>query len=166
MIKNKSYTIHNQLLNYELLSSYITKFWDDIFSPLVLKGVDKHLMVLCKVAYNQPTFDHAYRTLGYLRCVNYTDKELFTNYLADRLTYLNESYTSSPMDKINFSYIEGEGLATDSDRRLLQDISDPKLTFHGFNKLELPITMAIQEYGSIRATTQYETYSKKWSEIL
>jgi hypothetical protein len=162
MIKNQSYSIKNQLLNYELLSSYISRFWSDVFSPLVLKGADKHLMIMCKVAFNQPMFDNnpAYRSLGYLRRVNHSDKELFTDYLSDRLTYLNESYTSTPMDKINFSYIERDGFAPEDSRRLLQDISDTKLTFHTFNKLELPVTMVIEEYGTIRATTQYDTFTR------
>ena len=149
MIKNQSYTVNNQLLDYNLLSSYITRFWDDVFSPLLFKGSDKHLMIMAKVSFNEPTFDYNYRTLGYLRSVNHSEKELFTNYLAERLSYLNESYTTSPIDKINFSYIEREGLASEDSRRLLQDISDAKLTFHRFNNMELPITMLPSEYGKI-----------------
>jgi hypothetical protein len=72
MIKNQSYSIKNQLLNYNLLESYISKFWDEIFSPLVLKNADKHLMV--KVSFNESKFDFAYRTLGYLRSVNHSEK--------------------------------------------------------------------------------------------
>jgi hypothetical protein len=30
MIKNQTYTISNQLLNYQLLSSYITMFWNEV----------------------------------------------------------------------------------------------------------------------------------------
>jgi hypothetical protein len=149
MIKNQTYKIDSQLLDYNLLSSYISRFWDDIFSPLVLKGADKHLMVMAKVSFNEPKFDYAYRTLGYLRSVNHSEKELFTNYLSERLTYLNESYTSSPIDKINFSYVEKDGLAPEDDRKLLQDISDAKLTFHRFNNLVLPITMVPSEYGKV-----------------
>ena len=81
MIKNKSYTITNQLLNHDLLSSYITRFWDDVFSPILLSGADKHLMVMVKVSFNTPKFDYAYRTLGYLRSVNHSEKEQFTEYL-------------------------------------------------------------------------------------
>jgi hypothetical protein len=160
MIKNQTYTINNQFLDYNLLSSYISRFWDDIFSPLVLKGADKHLMIMAKVSFNEPKFDYAYRTLGYLRSVNYSDKELFTDYLAERLTYLNESYTSSPIDKINFSYIERDGLAPEDSRKLLQDVSDSKLMFHRFNNLELAITMVIEEYGAIRAITKYDTFTR------
>jgi hypothetical protein len=72
----------------------------------VLNNADKHLMVMVKVSFNEPKFDYAYRTLGYLRSVNHSEKELFTNYLSERLAYLNESYTSNPLDKINFKKCE------------------------------------------------------------
>lgn len=160
MIKNQSYSINNQLLNYNLLESYISKFWEEIFSPLVLNNADKHLMVMVKVSFNEPKFDYAYRTLGYLRSVNHSEKELFTNYLSERLAYLNDSYTSNPLDKINFSYIEKEGLAPEDSRRLLEDVSDVKLTFHRFNNLILPITMILEEYGTIMGTTIFDTFTR------
>jgi hypothetical protein len=45
MIKSQTYGISGQLLNYDLLTSYIERFWTDVFSPLVLDNSDKHLMV-------------------------------------------------------------------------------------------------------------------------
>jgi hypothetical protein len=139
MIKTISYTLNNSILTNELLIAYISKFWDDIFSPLILKGADKHLMVLCKVAYNQPKFDinPAYRTLGYLKTVNHSDKELYQEYLSNRLDHLNDSYTTNSLSEIMFSYIERKGEAT-GNRALLQDVSDKSLTTHRFNNLNLP----------------------------
>jgi hypothetical protein len=162
MIKNQSYKINNQLLNYELLSSYVSKFWDDVFSPIVLADSEKYLMILAKVSFNQSNIDHAdtYRTLGYLRSVNHSDKELFTKYLSERLTYLNESYTTTPIDKINFSYIIRDGEAPEDSRILLQDVSDAKLTFHRFNNLALPVTMEPTEYGTIMETTNFDAFTR------
>jgi hypothetical protein len=160
MIKNKSYTITNQLLNHDLLSSYITRFWDDIFSPLVLKNADKYLMVMVKVSFNTPKFDHAFRTLGYLRSVNHSDKEIFTEYLTERLAYLNDSYVSNPLNKLQVTYIEKDGQAPEDGRRLLQDMSDKSLTFHKFNNLVLPITMILEEYGKLRGSTKFYTFTR------
>jgi len=161
MIKNQSYSINNQLLNHDLLSSYISRFWDEVFSPLILKGADKHLMIMVKVSFNQPKIDYAYRTLGFLRSVNHSEKELFTDYLSERLAYLNESYTSNPLDKINFSYIEKDGLAPEDSRKLLQDLTDTKLTFHNFNNMELPISMIPSDYGIIiTKPALYETFTR------
>ena len=155
MIKNKSYTIKNQFLNYDMLSSYICMFWDDIFSPLVLKGVDKYLMIMVKVSFDTPKFDYAYRSLGHLRSVNHSEKEQFTDYLSERLTYLNEAYTSNPINKIHFSYIERDGFAPEDSRRLLQDVSDVQLSYHRFNNLELPVSMNPLDYGVLLASTQF-----------
>lgn len=160
MIKNQSYSITNKLLNYELLESYVTLFWNEIFSPLVLKGADHHLMIMVKVSFGTPKFDYAFRSLGYLRSVNHSEKELFTEYLAERLALLNESYTSNPIDKINFSYIEKEGLAPENSRKLLEAISDNKLTFHRFNNYDLPISMNPADYGTILAKEQFEAYTR------
>jgi hypothetical protein len=52
-----------------------------------------------------------------------------------------------------------EGLATDDDRRLLQDVSEDK-AFHRFNNLILPISMIPEDYGTIRATTQFKTFTR------
>jgi len=154
MIKTKSYILPNSLITSELLIAYISKFWNYVFSPLILNGVDQHLMVLCKVAYNQPMFDAnpAYKTLGNLRRVNHSDKELFQEYLIQRLGHLSDSYTTDSISNISFSYLTKEGLATDSDRRLLQDISDKSLASHRYNNMILPITMVPSEYGDIRLT--------------
>jgi hypothetical protein len=160
MIKNRTYTIENQLLNYELLSSYISLFWNDVFSPLVLKGADKHLMLMVKVSFDTPKFDYAYRSLGHLRCVNHNEQEQFTDYLSERLTYLNESYSSNSLNKIHFSYIVKEGLAKD-DRRLLQPLlQENGSTTHRFNNMNLPVSMTPSDYGTIIATTQHELFTR------
>jgi hypothetical protein len=160
MIKHISYPINNQLLNQGLLASYITKFWEDVFSPLVFKGTDVHLMVLVKADYSFSTVETSLRTMGCLRSVNYSDKELYTEYLTERLSYLDESYTINPISNLNFSYIERDGLATDDDRRLLQDVSDTKTAFHRFNNLILPISMNPEDYGIVLATTEFKTFTR------
>ena len=160
MIKNRTYTIENQLLNYELLSSYISLFWNDVFSPLVLKGADKHLMLMVKVSFDTPKFDYAYRSLGHLRCVNHNEQEQFTDYLSERLTYLNESYSSNSLNKIHFSYIVKDGLAPDNSRRLLQPITESKLNFHRFNNLELPVSMVPSDFGAIISISKHETFTR------
>src|ERR1700733_1128684 len=80
MIKLQKYSINNILLTNKILSVYITKFWNDIYSQV--KG-EKHLWIMCKVHYSE--VELGYRTLGHLRRVNFTDKELFINYLSERL---------------------------------------------------------------------------------
>jgi hypothetical protein len=59
----------------------------DIFTKI---KDSKHLMILCKVEFN----DTGYKTLGHLRSVNFTDKDLFIEYLLARLGLIIESMCS------------------------------------------------------------------------
>jgi len=53
MIKNKSYSIPSEIiLTNEIITSYINKFWNDIFKPLTISGEIHHLMILSKVNYS------------------------------------------------------------------------------------------------------------------
>lgn len=132
------------ILNAEILTYYIDKFWNDIFTSI---KDNKHLMLLCKVEFNNS--EMGYRTIGDLRRVNYEDKEQFIEYLIQRLGILNDSYTSLPISNITFTYFIKDGLASDQDRRLLQDLSDKSTFTHRFNNMNLPITMKPEEYGNV-----------------
>jgi len=150
MIKLQTYSIDKLLLTNEVLEAYINNFWNDIFTPI---KDTKHLMLMCKVEFKES--EVGYKTLGDLRRVNISDKELFTEYLQERLGYLNDSYTSNSLDEIAFSYIIKEGLATDN-RRLLQDVSDKSLATHRFNNMNLPISMKPSDYGTVIGSTLFE----------
>lgn len=83
MIKFQTYKLNNLILTNPLLESYINIFLirDDIFSSI---KENKHLMVLCKVEFQLN--DCGYKTLGELRRVNFTDKDLFIEYLLARFS--------------------------------------------------------------------------------
>ena len=49
MVKFQTYSINKLLLTNQLLESYITNFWNDIF--LSIKD-NKHLMLMCKVEFS------------------------------------------------------------------------------------------------------------------
>src|SRR3978361_187346 len=100
MIKSQTYSINKLVLTNKILEAYIHNFWSDIFTSL---KSSKHLMLMCKVEFKEAEL--GYRTLGDLRRVNFEDKELFVEYLVNRLGLLNESYTTHPISKITFTYI-------------------------------------------------------------
>jgi len=104
-------------------------------------------MLMCKVQFTDETM--GYRTLGHLRKVNFEDKELFIDYLSQRLSILIDSYITLPISNIIFSYIIKKGKTIDKDRAILQDISDKPISFHNFNNMILPITMNPSDYGKI-----------------
>jgi hypothetical protein len=145
MIKLKTYSIINNLtLTNELLVTYINNFWIDIFNDI---KENSHLMLMCKVQFSAE--EKGYRTLGHLRKVNFNDKDLFIEYLSQRLSILNDSYIALPISKITFSFIIKEGLCTDSERALLQDFNNKSTFSHNFNNMNLPISMNPSDYGNI-----------------
>ena len=154
MIKNQTYNLKHVLLTNELLDAYINNFWNDVFSSI---GSDKHLLLMCKVQYSEAEL--GYRTLGHLRKVNIEDKELFIEYLTERLGIFNDAYVTLAISKFTFSYVIKEGLAA-GNRRLLQDLSDKSVTTHRFNNLNLPISMNPSEYGEVKGTTPFDNFTR------
>jgi len=145
MIKIKSYSITNNLtLTNEILGSYINNFWIDIFNNI---KDTSHLLLMCKVHFSDANLGH--RTLGHLRKVNFNDRDLFIDYLTQRLSILNDSYVTAPISEITFSYVIKAGQCTDDNRALLKDLTDRSLTTHRFNNMELPTSMNPSDYGVI-----------------
>jgi hypothetical protein len=155
MIQQQTYKINQHLiLTNEVLNSYITNFWDDVFSNINQNKI-KHLMVLCKVRYSEAEsgVEYGYKTLGPLRRVEFKDLELFNNFLSDRLGLLVDSYNSNTISEIIFTYVIKDGEVSPQDRLLLDDLSDKDVTFHEFNRISLPVSMDLTNYGSIRGKT-------------
>jgi hypothetical protein len=145
MIKTKSYSVQDLFLNKGVVATYINRFWKDVFSKIHEKGVH-HLMLLVKVEYSE----NGVKTLGHLRKVNFEDKDLFIDYILERLSILNDSYTSISVNKIVFTYIIKEGGATGTRTLLVDSKTSSDLSWHRFNNMNLPISMEPSEYGEIR----------------
>jgi hypothetical protein len=103
-------------------------------------------MLMCKVHFTEESL--GYRTLGHLRKVNFSDKELFIEYLLERLGILTESYVSQPLNKITFTYIIKNGLAPDT-RSLITGEEVVKPSTHRFNNMNLPLSMNPSDYGTV-----------------
>jgi len=148
MIKLNSFSsINNLPLTNEILVYFINKFWDDIFNEI---KDTKHLLILCKIKFTNEEL--GYRTLGHLRQVNYNDKELFIDYLSQRLSILSDSYMTHPISNIIFSYIIKQGQCIDKNRALLQNLDDKLASTHSFNNMNLPVSMSPTDYGEIQAS--------------
>lgn len=149
MIQYKTYSINKQIiLTSKVLNSYVFKFWNEVFASI--NQDQKHLMVLCKVKYSEiDGIQESYKTLGPLRRVEFRDLDSFNEYLSERLDILIESYSSNSISEIIFTYIIKDGLVSEKDRLLLQDLSNKELPFHDFNKVKLPISIYPEDYGTI-----------------
>lgn len=160
MIKYITYKLNKELiLTNEVLNAHILQFWNEVFAPINQSETVKHLMVLCKVKYSG-TEGEGYKTLGPLRRVEFKDKDLFIEYLSDRLGILIDSYNSNSISEIIFSYVVKDGEVSTKDRLLLEDLSDKEITFHEFNKIKLPVSMNPADYGSIRGKELIDGYTR------
>ena len=142
----------NSTINTPLLSTFVGQFWSDIFKPLTLKHKEVHLVLMCKVLYAGST--NGYKTLGDARRVNFEDQKLFVEFLSNRLNFLTDSYTVSPCSKIEFSYFINKTKADEN--RLLKQNMDYKVASHGFNNLNLPLSMNPEDYGVILAVQEFD----------
>ena len=157
MLKYKTYTLtKNTMLSNEILVAYINNFWNDIFTPII-NSSEKHLMLMCKVEFTDKSL--GYRTLGQLRKVNYSDQDLFIDYIIDRLGSLTDAYTTHPISKLVFTYIISEGLAPE-DRKIIDGNTDNVLATHRFNNMALPISMNPLDYGEMRNKSEFEGYTR------
>lgn len=149
MIQTITYTLpQSSTITNAILKKYIKMLWNDVFKPLHSKNNNIHLLLLCKVVYTDSTV--GYRTLADMRKVNFSDREMFTEYLIDRLGILADSYKDNPFSKIVFTYIVRDGIA-DNNRRLLHQ-EKYEVTTHVFNNMVLPLTMDPNKYGEIIGT--------------
>ena len=94
-----------------------------------------------------------YKTLGQLVQVNYGDKDLYIHFLQERLGLYIDSYFSTPINWIQFSYIIRDGLAENDDNRILfKNTVEDENKFHIFNNNKLPVSMNPEDYGRILDT--------------
>jgi hypothetical protein len=115
MIQLTNYSLKEDIsLSPEMLTIYIEQLWLEIF----VKAKEDHMLLLCRVKFNDTNL--GYRTLGHLIKVNFEDRELFTNYLSERLTILDDSYIHNPICQISFSYIFKSGKCIDEKITLLR----------------------------------------------
>ena len=98
MIQTKKYQ-----LSYEsgatptVIKEYINQFWSDVFKPLHKSNPNTHLLLMVKVQFKDSTV--GYRSLANMRKVNFGDKNLFIDYIINRLDVLSEAYK---VDCFNF----------------------------------------------------------------
>jgi DNA polymerase type B, organellar and viral len=152
MILLKTYTLpQGTTLNNQIVSAYISNFWNTIFKNLA-KNKKMHLMIMCKVHFTNPEL--GYRTLADLRRVNYSDKNLFIEYLTARVGMLNESYRVNAIDRLTFTYIIKDGVASHEIMILQNPVY--KVNIHRYNEVKLPLSMNPQDFGEIMGQSPIE----------
>lgn len=143
MIQQQMYKLtQGTTLSTTILTQYITLFWTDIFAHLSNRD-NIHLLILCKVQFHNGET----RTLAHMRRCNFTDKDLFTNYLVSRLGGLNDTYKDTPIISITLDYNICDGLAAGD--RLLSKSEEYTVVKYNYNNMQLPLSMNPADYGTI-----------------
>jgi len=162
MIKLQTYSLNNLLLTKEVLSSYVNNFWSDVFSQITDHS-NKHLLLMCKVEFDNPSLGQ--RSLANLRKVNFSDKDLFIDYLIQRLGILTESYTTQSIKNLTFTYVIKNGLTVDN-QKYLEDHTLSLNSTHNFNNLNLPISMNPEDYGTIISDSFVQTKGESFHRFI
>jgi hypothetical protein len=119
-----------------MLTSYVNylsaREW--LFEVLSNKE-NNHLLLIAKVQF----VNNEIVGLAALIKANLTDRDLFIEYLSARLSILVDSYKDTPINKIQFDYIEREGIA-DDDRSLLKK-EEYTVSSYNYNNLNLPLPL-------------------------
>lgn len=150
-MKLKNYTLKKgTTITSSILKSYVQLFWNDVFKPLHNVTKNIHLLIMCKVEYVDSTLGH--RSLANLRKVNYSDINIFSEYLSDRLGLLADSYQITPFSKISFTYIVKDGIAEESQQLLKIPLYPVKA--QAFNNRVLPLSMVPSDYGKVIAINE------------
>ena len=129
-------------LNNTVLSNFINTFWADTLSS---HSANKHFLILCKVIF----INNETRTLANMRKVNFSDKDLFIDYLIGRLGIINDNYKNTPVSAISFDYSVRDGLA-EGDRALLKS-EEYTPSQHNYNNMNLPRSMNPLDFGILLA---------------
>ncbi len=84
-------------LTKNILSLYINNFWKEIMESI---NDNQHVMLMFRVKFT----NNQIVSISTLKKVNKTSKDLYLNYLLDKLSLSNESYNVEPVSSIIFSY--------------------------------------------------------------
>ena len=148
MINKKVYNMNNNNLSPIALRSFISLFWDNVYAKLDHKNC--YLTIMVKVQFDSNVMQH--RSLANLRKVSYEDKFLFSDYICDNLAILSESYTSTVVEKLIFTYMIHKGEVPSMERSFLALKKAAPLATAPTHKVKenwLPISMNPKDFGSI-----------------
>jgi DNA polymerase type B, organellar and viral len=144
MIKYQTYSVGSVILMKSVLGAYINSFWLDVFHNFT---EDAYLRIIFKIKFADNSL--GYRTIGKLKSVEFTDKELYIEYICENLAILDgASDIDNPISQIIFSYIERTGKAP-FDQTIKNEVLNTELKFHRYNNVNLPCSMNPEDFGRI-----------------
>jgi hypothetical protein len=134
---NYHISLQNKIL---LTNAAITKHTNDFWSEKIEKiSNDKHILIQFKIKFENGEF----ATLGQLQRINVDEKDYLINYLVNIISIKSNSYTSTPIVEIFFSYGIRDGRIEPKQRFVENNL------FQRYNGYKIPLTMDPLKYGKL-----------------
>lgn len=140
------FNLNNQLFSKSLFEKLFNQFWNKVSNKFTDSN---HMFILLKIKYTE----NDYTTIGKIQRVNLNDKDWYFNWIINNMIYKSEYYNETPIISITFSYGFKDGLAP------LKDIINKDLKFHGYNDINIPISMNPLDFGKLVREIKFDNYS-------
>jgi DNA polymerase type B, organellar and viral len=137
----------NKIFISSLFKSKFNKFWKNIQSGF---KENNYLFILFKIKYNNGEFV----TIGKLQRINFSDKDWYINWIIDNMEFKSEYYNETQIESLIFSYGFKTGKIENK-----SNIPRP-LNFLNINKMDLPISMNPDNYGSLVIKNEFDKYTQ------
>lgn len=103
-INYKNYDINELMLNPSILAKHINLFWNEVFSNL--DPNISYISIITKVKFDSKNMGFRALANGRKVIASLHDKDLYIKYICDNLALLTDTYSSSNINQICFSYIK------------------------------------------------------------
>ena len=90
-----------------------------------------------------------FQSLTESRYVTIADKDVFINYVLNRLPSFSDSYQTKPIDQLVFNYIIRDGEPNDETRKLVNNREDNTGSNFKIGSLNVPVSMNVADYGEV-----------------
>lgn len=151
-----SFNIPSLTLTPDLLSIYIDRFWTDVFAKIP-NFSKKHLFIMVQVSFSGGL--NSVRTLANARSVDFVDKKVFKKFISENLNLHTESYRTSPITHITFTYRVIDGNVK-TENKISVNIPTPKTDSHIISRSNLPLTMDPLAFGELISKTEYNGFTR------
>jgi len=134
---NKKYSLNiATIFNKSLLQKYINTFWLDVVNSI---NDDQHILINLRLQFDNDQI----LTIGELQKLNKNDKDYLINYLLDIIELKTDTYITTPIISIIFSYGIREGLIED------KIIKKTNYKLQSYYNNKLPVSFNPLDYGQL-----------------
>jgi hypothetical protein len=144
---NEEYPVIEQTINDKLINKIINKFWSDKIKDA--SETDHYLLFMFRVRLVNDDI----KTLTKLQKIRLSNKEALKSYISLKSFILKEIYSDLPIKSIVISWGIREFKKLKLEFKDSLEETPNNTSFHYFNKIKIPISTNISDYGHILLDT-------------